>query len=376
MTREESRTAYANVAYLCGKAVNGQKPDIDRVKGMDLAQLYHAAGFHMLTAACAIALESAGVKDENFTKAKGRAKRTVALLDREKDLLFARLEAEKIWYTPLKGAVLMDLYPAVGMREMVDIDVLFDPACRERLRSIMEESGYTVKQYGESNHDIYQKPPVYNFEMHTKPFEPFYEPLAAQYYETVESRLQRQDPAGYARFFSDEDFYVFLLAHGYKHYKLGGIGLRFLLDIYVFLQQKGEMLDRAYIEAECIKLDMVEYEKTTRELAQKLYGEIPLSEEETELLDFYFFSGAKGTEKHLFMKEIRENGGGSKGKLRYVFRRVFPRMEAIKQSYPVAYRHKILLPFLPFYRLGRGLRLHRKELKKEIHKLKKISDKR
>ena len=376
MTREEYRTAYSHVAYLCGRAVRGQKPDIDLVKTMDLAHLYRAAEFHMLTAACAMALESVGIRDKNFTEAKGRAKQKIALLDREKDLLFSRFEEEKIWYAPLKGAVLMDLYPAVGMREMVDIDILFDPSFRERVKAIMTEMGYTAEQYNEGNHDIYQKPPVYNFEMHVQLVEPQYEPVAAQYYETVDARLRKKDPAGYARFFSDEDFYVFMLAHGYKHYKLGGIGLRFLLDIYVFLQQKEEALDYAYIEAECAKLGMAEYEKTTRALACNLYGEHPLSEEEEKRLDFYFFSGAKGTEEHYFVKEIREKGGGMKGKLHYVFRRVFPTMETLKDSYPVAYRHKILIPFLPVYRLGKGLRLHRKEIKKEIRKLKKLSDKR
>ena len=376
MTKEEYRTAYSFVAYLCGKAVNGEKPDAAVVEQINLEHLYHAAKFHMLTAACAMALESVGIKDKNFTEAKGRAKQKAVLLEREKDLLFSRLEEEKIWFAPLKGAVLMELYPAVGMREMVDMDILFDAAFRERLKAVMEDMGFTVEQYQEGNHDIYHKPPVYNFEMHAQLVEPQYEPVAAQYYETMGARLQKTDAAGYARFFSDEDFYIFLLVHGYKHYKLGGIGLRFLLDIYVFLQQKGGALDRAYIEAECTKLDMAEYEKTTRELAFKVYDGLPLSKEESALLDFYFFSGAKGTEKHYFMKEIREKGGGKKGKIHYVFRRVFPAMETLKQSYPFVYRHKVLIPFLPFYRLIKGLRLHRKELKKEIKKLKKISDKR
>lgn len=371
MTREESRIAYANVAYLCGRAVNGEKPDADRIRNMNLKHLFHAADFHMLAAACAMALESAGVKEEAFTGAKGRALRKIALLEREKEAILSRLEEEKIWYMPLKGAVMQDLYPVYGMREMTDMDILFDPSCRERVKAIMEERGFTADRYGIDNHDCYQKPPLYNFEMHTALVDPAYGPESAAYYETVSSRLLRDDPDRVGRHFSKEDFYVFLLSHGYKHYRMSGIGLRFLLDIYVYLMHYADSLDRAYIETELAKMGLLAFEKETRELAGKLYDGIPLTREETVRLDFYLFSGAQGTGENLLARAIERYGEGKKGKAKYVFYRIFLPLEEIKVGYPTVYRHKILVPLLPFYRIGKALLTNRGRVKKEFKQLKK-----
>ena len=76
------------------------------------------------------------------------------------------LEAEGIWYLPLKGAYLQDLYPVFGMREFSDHDVLIDETRAADVKSIMEKLGYTAEHYAVSNHDVYVKPPFLKFEMH------------------------------------------------------------------------------------------------------------------------------------------------------------------------------------------------------------------
>ena len=371
MTKSEYRAAFRDVVYLCAKAINGEIPDSQIVRAMDLDHLYRAAKFHMLTAVCAVALEKAGIKDDRFTKAKGRAIRKAALLEIEAKKVFERLEAEKIWYLPLKGAVLKELYPATGLREMVDVYVLFDAAYRERLKTVMEELGYSAQEYGAGNHDCYQKEPRYQFEMHTELMDASYEPTAAQYYKTVSDRLLTDGQSGFAKRFSHEDFYIFILAHGYKHYRLTGIGLRFLLDLFVFLKRYEDSLQKNYIEQELGKLGLLEFELESRELAQKLFREIPLSESETELFEYYCFSGAMGTGENVLDNAIKRKGKGKIGKLRYIFSRLFPPMDKIKLAYPMAYRTKILLPFLTFYRLIKGFLFHRKAMGKEFRQLKK-----
>ena len=64
-TIEEYRNACLGVAYLAGCAVNGMKPDPERIGGIkDLLNsglLFKAAERHMLTSAVASALASAGI---------------------------------------------------------------------------------------------------------------------------------------------------------------------------------------------------------------------------------------------------------------------------------------------------------------------------
>ena len=109
MTEEAFVLAAKEVIYLASCVVNGELPDRDRAAGMNLHHLFAVAHAHQMTAITAIALEKAGVKDEAFTQAKGKAIRKNASLDIDRSALFARLEEEKIWYMPLKGAVLAGL---------------------------------------------------------------------------------------------------------------------------------------------------------------------------------------------------------------------------------------------------------------------------
>ena len=76
------------------------------------------------------------------------------------------MDSEHIWYLPLKGIILKDYYPSVGMRQMSDNDILFDADAWERVEKHMLSEGYETESVGKGNHDVYQKAPVYNFEMH------------------------------------------------------------------------------------------------------------------------------------------------------------------------------------------------------------------
>ncbi len=116
MINEQSGSVILDVTYLCGCAVRGERPDMSRVKSMDLPQVFKMAERHLLTAAVSAALRSTGIEDREFVQAEAKAKRKNALLDADRTVLSDRLNEQGIWYMPLKGAVLKDLYPMYGMR--------------------------------------------------------------------------------------------------------------------------------------------------------------------------------------------------------------------------------------------------------------------
>ena len=190
MTSEEYRAAILDVAYLAACAVNDIAPEAARVETMDLDRLYKAADRHLLTGITAMALESAGIKNEAFTQAKGKAIRKVAAFDVERTAVLAKLEEAGIWYMPLKGSVLKELYPKIGMRQMADNDILYDASKTSEVRTIMERLGFsTDSAYGRSIHDHYFKPPVYNFEMHRFLFGAGHDEKLVGYYQDVKNRL-------------------------------------------------------------------------------------------------------------------------------------------------------------------------------------------
>lgn len=355
MTKEEYRAAMGDVVYLVSCAVNGKKTDAEKIAAMNLSRVYAAAQHHLLSAAVGMALQSAGIRDAQITQALAKAQRKNALLDADRAALLARLEQENIWYMPLKGSVLKDLYPQYGMRQMADNDILIDADRAEDVKAIMESLGFTTVRFGKSNHDVYHKPPVSNFEIHTALFGPSYEKKVYAYYQDVKSRLIKDEGNHCGWHFTPEDFYVYMTAHEYKHFSAGGTGLRSFLDVYVFWRKFGNILNLPYVEAETEKLGIAAFEKQSRSLSLHLFSDAALTEADRETLEYAISSGTYGTITHRVENKVKKLGGGTKGKLRYFCSRLVPPMNNLETAHPFVYRHKLLIPFFTIYRLGKGL---------------------
>ncbi len=368
MNRQEYIQAINDVIYLTYCAVNEIIPD-ERVWKINPQTLYRAADRHLLTAVTGMALESAGVKEEAFIQAKNRAYRKLALMEEDKKLLFRRLETAGIWYMPLKGAVLKDYYPAFGMRQMADFDILFDASRAEEVRQIMEELGFEVKRFGGGNHDVYHKQPVSNFELHRSLFAPAYDERTVRYYEDVKERLLKDDTNACGYHFSTDDFYIYLVAHEYKHYSIGGTGLRSLLDVYVFLNRFEKEMDKKYIAREMEKLGLTDFEKQNRTLVLSLFNGKKLTAASQSMLEYIMCSRTYGNIDNRVQNRVNQLGGGKSGQAKYIFHRLFLPMKTVENFFPFFYRYKILLPFLPLYRLVKGIKNPRSRVRAELKAL-------
>lgn len=118
--------ATQNTLYLLSCAVNDTKLDNAKVGDMDLEAVFNVASRHMVSAIVAVALKSAGLTNRRFSQAFAQAQRKAVILNNDLAQIIASFEENGIWYMPLKGAVLKNLYPRFGMREMADIDMLID----------------------------------------------------------------------------------------------------------------------------------------------------------------------------------------------------------------------------------------------------------
>ncbi len=249
----------------------------------------------------------------------------------------------------LKGVILKDYYPQVGMRQMSDNDILFDAVRADDVKTIMENLGFSTVHFGIGHQDDYQKPPVSHFEMHRMLFAPTADERLYKYYQTVKDRLEKDENNEYGYHFKNEDFYIYMIAHEYKHYYWGGTGIRSLVDTYVFLQKIRDSLDWEYINQECRKLGIEDFEEKNRKLAFAVFSTgntWMLSENQEEMLAYFLRSGTYGTKENIIL-----NGVKRKGRLKYIWSRIFPPISVIKNHYPFFYEHKILLPFLPIYRM-------------------------
>ena len=194
---------------------------------------------------------------------------------------------------------------------------------------------------------------LYNFELHVS-FFPDMEKYSGRgftdYYRDVKERLVSSDN-GLAQSFTDEDFYIYMIVHEYKHFTDGGTGVRSLLDVYVFMRRFGDGLDRSYLDAEFSKLGIADFERENRRLAGKVFGMEKLTAEEEKQLDYYVTSGVYGNVENA----VRNRMSGQGSRFRYVISRIFLPMEQIRSGYPFFYRHKLLIPLLWIRRILRIL---------------------
>ncbi|MGN0317451.1 MAG: nucleotidyltransferase family protein [Lachnospira sp.] len=398
MQKEIDKTG-EDMLYLITCALRGQVPDKNRVLKMELSNLFQYAKRHSLAAITYDALELLGEstgeglcallkkksddlqspsKGETAASILGRWKETRdkalrknLMLDIERKKLFSYLEAHCIWYMPLKGSVLKNLYPKQEMRQMADNDILFDAAYEEAVKDYFVREGYKVITYERGNHDVYEKEPVYNFEMHTALFGKAINEVWAEYYKDIKSKL-KGDENSFLLSFTDEDFYIYFVVHAFKHFDRSGSGIRPFVDCYVYLNAKD--LDWEYIERELDKLGVLSFEKTFRSTSMKIFGRqetvSQLTEEEYSMLCDSMFAGTYGNMsiglgKKLHKIQGDENGIKYKTKMKYYISRLFPSMAYYKSAYPFLYRTKVFIPFFVIYRMIRGALFSRKRLMRE-----------
>jgi hypothetical protein len=328
-----------DLVYLLRCVLDREVPDARRVARMDVGSIHLLASRHMVAAACSMALESAGVCHPALVEARGKAVRKTALMDVERGRLFRRMDRLGIWHVPLKGAVLQAMYPAYGMRQMSDNDILFDASRADEVREVMEGMGFSCEDFGSGTDDVYHKRPVLNFEMHRSLFTNAHDPNLCAYYRDVWRLLVPDGDGTCGMHFSNEEFYAYMVAHEWKHYSQEGTGLRSLMDTFVWLRHKGESMDWDHVRASLDALGIAGFEERNRKLAVRLFSGEDLDEGDEAMLAYVVESGAYGTFGHGVDNVIRR-----RVRLGFIAYKLFPPMGVMRVAYPVLDSAPFLLP--------------------------------
>ena len=128
------------------------------------------------------------------------------------------------------------------------------------------------------------------------------------------------------------------------------------------------------------QLDIAGFEREQRELAEKVFSSVKfpeLTEREQELLDYYLTSCTYGTKTRSAENTVKKHyaKSHSKSKFSFIWARLFPDTEFMKQYYPFFYRHKLLLPVGYVWRWCKGIATNRKKLQAEMRALRKYDNK-
>ena len=358
-TQKEYKAALDQVIRLCSCALKNEAPAKEFLEGIDYSLLYNVSEMHMLSALIGYALKLAGVNKPPFIQAEAKAIRKLGLMDAEMSVIFSKMEEEGIWYLPLKGTLLKDYYPSYGLRQMSDHDILFDAKRANDVKDIMVGLGYTVKLFDRYHHDSYHKEPVCNFEMHRMLFNKSYNETFYNYYSDIKSRLVKNEGSNFGYHFTPEDFYVYMVAHEYKHFSADGTGLRSLVDTYVYLKRFN--LNMNYVEKEIDKLGISEFEKSNRNLSLHLFDTGKLNAEEYKMLLYIFNSGTYGNIKNKVEKDVKEMG-----RWKYFKSRLFTTKEIMLNDFPILRKLPFLYPVFFIIRRFRGLFFRREKFMAQL----------
>ena len=124
-------------------------------------------------------------------------------------------EEKGIRCQPMKGSRMKFMYPTYEMREMGDIDILVQLEDMSEADKCLKEMGYTLEQ-SIKHHDIYKKKPYAVLEMHRAMYDRTVNKTQYEYFSDM-SRAKKREGKSYIYDFTNEDFYVYMMAHMAKH---------------------------------------------------------------------------------------------------------------------------------------------------------------
>lgn len=262
--------------------------------------------------------------------------------------LFAALTERGIRHLPLKGQTMRALYPSPDLRQSTDVDFFYDKGREREVEELLLSLGYT--KVGTSAHDVEYLRGRVLVEAHH--YLTSSAPRAAAYFGDVWHRLVTED--GILHAFSDEDYYVYMMHHTHKHFALsGGVGVRAVLDIAVYLTQK-PTLDRKQVEEALASLGILDFTLAMERLARGWFLGGEMNEDLHLLGDYVMDSGAFGTPEMRAALLATEHGG-SAGKKQFFLRRMFPPLHVMQGTYRCLVRCPLLLPVMWVVRLFSAL---------------------
>lgn len=246
------------------------------------------------------------------------------------------LEKNNIKFMLLKGGVIRNLYPLQKMRQMSDYDILYDASAREALLNIMKNRDYSLVSWSE-NSDDFSKKPFYTFEFHRELF--FKEHGFCLDFSNVweNASVDENNPCKY--YMSESDLYLHTVAHMYKHYVLGGFGIRFLADTYLILTKLKASLDNDYIAKRLSELNLTHFERVVRELTLAVFDSKEYTEEQIDFLNnimkFGIYGDYNAGVKVYYDEFIEKKGNVKFPVFRYYLSKAFPDRDFMKRTYPV-----------------------------------------
>ena len=284
--------------------------------------------------------------------------RTGILQDYSIETLRNRFEEKGVDHIFIKGSVTKSRYPDQYLRSMGDIDLLYKPEQHKILCDQMEVLGYNTRHVGRV-HDIYINDSNIAVEAHRQLVS-----SSSTYYkfcENIWDRVEKRQDYQYEYMMQLEDEFLFNFIHLASHFKKGGIGIRFIVDIWIYKQLD---MNWEYIKDRLECLNLTRLYTAIDMLSEKWFGKKENHYGFINDIENYILSGGV-----FGNSENRKNAVVKNGKVKYFFKICFPNYDEMKSMFP-SLKHKAMLPAAWLYRVFQSIIKRRKNVKALLEPIK------
>ena len=350
------------IVYLIKCAILGQTPE-NVPENLDLNKLYRLAKAHNVDVLVYCALKQ--VFDAEKLKEFEQSMQLALALDTNQNYYLEEVseafEENKIRFAVMKGFVIKPLYPSPEQRHSVDIDIFVDDENTDRVKEIMEELGFSVERFNHNiQDDSYSIGRFVHIEIHrTLISNKCSWDKACQ---KITQRLKVTDGYKYRSEMTLEDFYLYMIGHMAKHMKYSGMGIKMVVDVWVYLNKYRDLIDKALLDERLREAGLSEFNDNVLKLVGYWFSDKPADDNIKNLSAYVISSGNYGTYKQLISTEIGENSGTQGGRTAYYLRTVFIPYRLMCSKYGFLEKLPFLLPFMWVYRAVTAVLFRRKNV--------------
>lgn len=290
----------------------------------------------------------------------------------EAQKLFKAFEENGIDYLPLKGVMLKQLYPAHELRYMGDADILIKPEQEDKISSVMESLNYVKKH--ENNHEYAWYSKNLYVELHKQLHPP--EDLDFSSF-WGDGWAFAEASSGHKYALSEEVNFVYIFTHFAKHYRRGGVGCRYVLDLWLY-KRAHPAINEALLREMLAKLSLLDFYLNICKLLDAWFENAAYDEKTEFITDYIFSGGSWGHWTNLILSEgissIKSSSGENQRKFFLFLRRLFPPYSTMIIQYPKTRNRAYLMPVYWIIRIFDVLLFQRHRIKKTMHAVEIATD--
>lgn len=346
------------VCLLLKSAITGEKYALP--ENFDLTQAIKLAQSHQIESMIFQGAVNCGISSQTKEMQDLFMRACTLLAFNEKQMhvigeLCKAFDQHKIDYMPLKGIILKKIYPKAEMRSMSDADILIRMEQYDQIANIMSGFGFEFKY--ETEHELVWKKGNILIELHKQTMNN----INVDYLKYCADGWQFAMPENGTRFkMSNEDFYIFMFVHLTKHYRVGGIGIKHIMDLWVY--RNAVELDDNYIEEKLEILKLNEFHSNILETVGCWFEDGICNDKIRFITGVIFNSGSYGSAEMKFLantvRTSAQKGEGwsfKKSRRHDITKTIFLPYENMCQKFPILNKVSILLPVFWIVRIFKVL---------------------